>query len=100
MTFACHLPPDGMADRAADLRALMGRALLGSRREPRLLHLSFGLDAEAEVRRAVELERECCPFLTFDVAATPQAVEVRIAAPDGAEPVLDAFAGLAEDAPA
>lgn len=94
--FYCSLPADDLRGRVDELRGLMARPLLAHRRDGRVLHLSFDPAAEADVRRAVAAEEQCCAFLAFTVRAGAEAVEVDVVAPEGAEPVLD---GLVELAP-
>ncbi len=96
--FSCTLPAGDLSQRVDDLRRLMTAALVDHRRDGRVHHLSFDPAAEADIRRAVALEQDCCAFLTFVVRSgeDAEAVEVDVTAPEGAEAVLD---GLVELAP-
>lgn len=45
------------------------------------LRLTYAPDAAEEAARIVELERECCAFLDFEVHRQPDRVELVITAP-------------------
>jgi hypothetical protein len=95
---ACSLPPDEQGDRAAEFRALAGRALVGRERDEGAVRLSFR--ADPDVREAVEdlarRERECCSFLDFAVEQRNGRVTLAIAAAAAEDrAALDAFYELA-----
>jgi hypothetical protein len=90
---ACSLDPAEMAERGEEMRALARRALVGRTRDAGALRLEFeNSDGTAEaVHELVRRERECCPFLGFTLDGDRDRLIVRIAAPSGAETVLDAI---------
>jgi len=47
---------------------------------------------EGSLRALVAAERECCPFLDFELASEEDELVLRIAGPPQALPILDAFA--------
>ena len=90
---ACTLTPGEAVDRLGEWRALADDALATSRRAPRRLELRFRNegDVRARAEALATAEAECCAFLQLTVDASDTEVVVVIAAPDGAEAVLDAF---------
>jgi hypothetical protein len=93
---ACSLAPGEAADRAAEFRALAGRALQSRELRDGTLVLSFR--AEAGMREAVDdlarRERECCSFLDFGVEASGDSVTLTIGAEAGDTAALDAFSDM------
>ena len=94
---ACSLSGSDMEKRQAELRALFAESVVEKKRDQRglrlLLRYSPGL-AE-RVGRAVELERECCPFLQIALEREGGYLDLRIAGPPEAAAVIDGFAELA-----
>jgi hypothetical protein len=94
---ACSLSAADQGDRAAEFRALAGRALVERERDDGAVRLSFR--ADPDVREAVEdlarRERECCSFLDFSVREGDGHVTLAIAAAPEDRPPLDAFYELA-----
>jgi hypothetical protein len=59
-----------------------------------VLRLAYAPEAAGEVRKMIELERICCPFLNFDLNEKADAVRVTITVPETASgPVADAVFG-------
>ncbi len=85
----CTLDPAGLGDRMAEIAAFNARSLIGSRREGRLLTLSYEAGAIDEVRTMAAKERECCAFLSFDIDVRPDRVDLRIEAPAAAAESAD-----------
>ncbi|NIQ54391.1 MAG: hypothetical protein GWN71_13770 [Gammaproteobacteria bacterium] len=83
------------AERAAHFD-LVARLFGGDAREKRALEngYEFRFDAAAfeDVARFVANERECCPFLDFeiDVGAEDGAVRLRLTGPEGTREFLEA----------
>ena len=75
---ACRLEGDDYRHRLASISELARAALLDHRRDNRSLHLAYAPEAAARVRRMVEEERVCCPFLVVELEETASAVFVGI----------------------
>jgi hypothetical protein len=97
LPIACSLTAEGQLERAAEFRELMRRALAQRHREPGRVVLSFRADpgVAEHVEDLAARERECCPFLDLAVERADGLVALSIAAARDAQPVLDAFYGLA-----
>jgi hypothetical protein len=74
------------------MRELADGALTGRSLEGGSLELRFRRDptVDRQVADLVARERECCPFLDFDVVPGDE-LTVRIHAPKGAEATLEAW---------
>jgi MerR family transcriptional regulator, copper efflux regulator len=86
---ACSLGAADLAGRLARMRAIGAAALLGVDRRPADATLRFRRSARADLEAIVAAEAECCPFLDMTLRDEAGAVALRIAAPPGAEAVLD-----------
>jgi hypothetical protein len=89
---ACSLNAEELPRRLAEIRAVGADALLevdggGA--------LRFRNDetTRARLEEIVAAESECCAFLTFDLRATADVLELRITAPEGAEALADELVG-------
>jgi hypothetical protein len=78
---ACRLDGDDYRRRLASIGELARAALLDHRRDNRSLHLAYAPKAAARVRRMVEEERVCCPFLVIKLEETASALFVGITPP-------------------
>jgi hypothetical protein len=85
----CCLSTDEYQSRIAWIENLTQRALQSHVRDDLALLLFYAPEAAPEVRRMVEQERICCPFLTFDLDQSLRAVSVRITAPEAARDSAD-----------
>jgi hypothetical protein len=85
----CCLGAVEYQNRTAWIENLTRRALKGHARHDLTLFLSYAPEATAEVERMVEQERICCPFLTFELDQSLDAVSVRITAPEAARNSAD-----------
>ena len=102
LTVACALSPGEYAQRIREFRRLFATSLLEYRREPNRLQLVLGNDdgrGEA-TRDLLRREQECCPFFTFEVAATEDTLIVDAGVPVGAESCLDDLERMAARAAA
>jgi len=95
---ACSLDAGAAAQRAADLRSLLGPRLRRLVREgdTATLDLQMGTRIERQLEELLRLERECCPFWRFGLerrSARRVRLTVTAAAPFG--DALDAFLSLA-----
>jgi hypothetical protein len=86
---ACRLEGDDYRRRLASIGELARAALLDHRRDNHSLSLAYGPEAAARVRRMVEEERVCCPFLAIELEETPVAVFVKITPPPLDPAMLD-----------
>jgi hypothetical protein len=77
----CRLEGDDYRRRLASIGALARAALLDYRREDRSLCLTYAPEAAGRVRRMVEEERICCPFLVIGLEETAAAAIVKITPP-------------------
>lgn len=94
---ACSLEPDGMAQRAADLRAILAPALRDLRRSGSAAELDLALDASQErtLAELLRLERECCPFWRFRLSRrSARLIRLQVRAEAPHEAALDAFLTL------
>jgi hypothetical protein len=78
---ACTLGAYELKSRFAEIGALAGRSLLDHEQDGRTLHLRYALDAAAQLERLVDQERQCCPFLQFDLRKARDAIHLDITAP-------------------
>ena len=58
-----------LADREGAWHRLLGTSLLARERVAGGLRLTISADAVQELRALVELERNCCPWITFAIDA-------------------------------
>lgn len=78
----CTLGPTDMGPRLARIRKLTKQHLRSLRLEGSSLHLTYDGAAASEVEHIVELERECCAFLDFELSLGSDAVELTILGPE------------------
>ena len=81
---ACSLNAEELPRRLAEIRAIGADALLDVDGGDAL---RFRNDeaTRARLEEIVAAESECCRFLSFDLRATGDELELRITAPEGAE---------------
>jgi hypothetical protein len=91
LPIACTLTGASLEERAEWLRRLGAAALIEGVRRGDRLELRFRPEAAGDVRELVRAERECCPFLEFGVEAGERQVDLVVAGPPEAGPVLDAL---------
>jgi hypothetical protein len=87
---ACSLRGGAIADRKRWLGGLQRRSLSVERSASGLTML-FPNDArlEAELRALVDAESECCGFLGLRVRLVGEALELAVAGPPGAQPIIE-----------
>ena len=88
---ACSLDIEGQAARGRAFAALCPQSM---QRAGNALVAHYRAEDEADVRAFAEEERACCPFLDISVAREADAVVLRIAGSDDAQPVIDAFLSI------
>lgn len=87
---ACTLTATGYADRTRWLADLAGRALRARVPLSDGVRLQFdpGATSADELRAVVAAERECCPFLRLEVREDADVLELDIAGPADAQPLI------------
>ena len=81
---ACSLAAGAHKERTAWIQSLAKRALRGHARADLTLSLAYAPEFAPEVQILVVQERICCPFLTFDLFQTAEAICLTITAPEAA----------------
>jgi hypothetical protein len=101
LPIACSLSGSDLKQRLAEMADLGRVALVDHQSADGKAVLRFRSSEETSQRlgRIVAAEAECCAFLDLGITARGDSLELTIAGPDGAEPVVDelveAFAGQA-----
>ena len=85
LPIACTLSADDLRDREGAWRKLRGSGLVKRDELPGGIQLSAAPGAAAALLELVELERECCAWIQFDVR---EAAVVTMTAPGDGEAVL------------
>jgi len=86
---SCSLTPDGLESQLARWRRL-GQSAVAVQREPGRVAVSFGPGLDRRLLdETLAVERECCPFFSFEVGERRLGISV---AEPGDEPALDALA--------
>lgn len=100
----CSLDSEGLSGRLAGILLLAERHLQSERQVGRTLRLNYAKEAHAELRRILELERQCCPLLVFDLKEDGGGIQLSITAPSNSDAftssLYDHFRGVAVSAPA
>lgn len=78
---ACTVELSEMGPRLERLRKLADTSLQSHQLEGNVLRLAYRPDAAAEVKAIVDLERDCCRFLDFQVHEGNTGVSLTITAP-------------------
>ena len=81
---ACTLPSPQMRERVAAIASLAQRGLLAHQQCGPSLYLRYSSTVAHELERLVAQERECCPFLDFELTHRVDAVHLIITAPAAA----------------
>ena len=99
-TLACSLTTAERRERRALVRQTLLRHLEEHSTGDLEVLLQFTRSATLRDRldEFVELERQCCGFLSFEISETAAQVSLRITGPAGSEEVLQAFAKAAANA--
>lgn len=86
---ACTLQQGALDERLRWIEKLRGRALLRAERRGLELRMLFLPSAAKDVARLVDLERDCCAFLSFERQSYPGAEVLTIRAPEAARFAAD-----------
>lgn len=86
---ACALPPAGLAQRSAELKADLFSTVVETRSIPAGMSYRFG-GADEQMKALfgfIAEERTCCPFLSFELAFAPAhgPIWLRITGPEDAQ---------------
>ena len=92
---ACSLNAEELPRRLAEKRAIGADALLEV--DGGALRFRNDETTRARLEEIVAAESECCGFLTFDLRATGDELELRITAPEGADALADDLVGAFEE---
>ena len=87
----CTLPSVALAERITAWNTLAGRALVGTSRSANSATFRFRQDAgiEQELRRLLELERDCCSVLNWSIAEVDARLVLTITGPGEFATMLD-----------
>jgi hypothetical protein len=79
--------------------AELNRHVVSRRRASSGLAVRFRRDAriEADLRALIAAEARCCPFLTLDLRASGEFLEVDVSGPSEARPVIEAMFGAPDE---
>ena len=98
LPIACSLTSPELREREATLLAQFGAAIIKT--EELQNGYAFHIPGDSErIRQVAELivaERECCPFLAFEMSALPNMgpVTVRVSGPTGTKEFVSSLLGL------
>jgi hypothetical protein len=78
----CSLSPNALSPRRGAWRSLMAQAL-ERRVEPGRVRSTYpnGPEIARSLAQLVEAEKECCPFLEFDIRESDSTIEVELRYP-------------------
>lgn len=77
----CTLDAGDSKFRTAQIEDLASRHLRSVSRKPLSVELTYATEASSELRDIVRKEAQCCPFLNFDLAESPDGIRLKITAP-------------------
>jgi hypothetical protein len=75
-----------MGPRLERIRRLTATSLQSHQLDGNVLRLAYRPHAAAEVKTVVDLERECCRLLDFQMKEGPSTADLTITAPEGVGP--------------
>jgi len=98
LPIACFLTSAELREREATLLAQFKSAIIKTEelQEGYAFRISGDRDSVRQVAELIVSERECCPFLVFEVSALPNSgpVTVRVSGPAGTKEFLSSLLGL------
>lgn len=89
--FVCTLEPQEAPRRTEQVHRLASQLVEHARWDDRRTRLTFPREAGSLVEEFVRDESACCAFFAFDVERAGDATHLHVAAPEGAEEMLDAL---------
>jgi hypothetical protein len=98
----CSLEPEEKDERGREIRRIATAGLLARSRDAQTVRLTYRRSDSTEkaLRDLIRRERECCPFLDFELRSSPDELTLEISAPPGGAAVLDAIYERSAPAPA
>jgi hypothetical protein len=86
----CSLGPEERRERGDEISRLAAQALVGRSRRGRTVQLEYRASEalEASLRDLIRRERECCPFLDFELRGGQGTLTLEVSGPPGASAVL------------
>src|SRR3954463_1859531 len=102
LPIACSLSEDGQKKRQQSIRQMFTTMHVAVSELPDGYRYTFATTAGQSftpVAEIIDLERECCPFLSFHIAVEPEhaVLRVEVTGPTGAKPLIENFFGSQED---
>jgi len=98
LPIACSLASAELREREATLLAQFRAAIVKTEEleDGYAFHIPGDGDSVRQVAELIVAERECCPFLVFEVSAPPNMgpVTVRVSGPTGTKEFLSSLLGL------
>lgn len=88
LPIACSLSAADYGARSDEISALASEALRAPEPIDGGVRFAFAPGAEDRLRRLVDAEAECCPFLTMHLRRTSDALELEVTGPAEAAPVI------------
>jgi hypothetical protein len=94
---ACLLDGVAYGDRIEAWLALARRSLVSAGRSSEGVEFRYRADTDTQraLENLLELERECCPFLSLLITDADDEVILTVTGPENAAPLLDEFLGAA-----
>jgi len=86
---ACTLAGRDLQDRLALIAALTRDALRGYERADLTLTLRYAIEAAPRVQEVVRKERDCCPFLNFEIHEQADEIWLTINVPEEVRKNID-----------
>ena len=93
---ACSLDREAMAERADRGASLAAASLLEASVTKRGVSMQWRGDAEADLRRLIAAESECCPFLDFELSREGSGLRLDVGSPEEAGPIIAELFGLSQ----
>jgi hypothetical protein len=92
LPIVCSLDATALGDRLAEMAAIGADGLVASEISGPRARLRFDPGVARRLEAVVEAERSCCAWLTLDLQRAGEELELRLAAPPGADAALAEFA--------
>ena len=89
----CSLAPEEKDERGREIRRIATAGLLARSRDAQAVRLTYrpSDSTEEALRDLIRRERECCPFLDFELRSSVDELTLEISAPPSGSAVLDAI---------
>ena len=91
----CTLTEEQMRERRSEILELFRARVCGSEALPNGYAFQLSADALVDIARLVDLERQCCKFLSFRIVVEPeQQLRLEITGPPQAKSIIADFFSL------